>query len=196
MYSELYSIWRREIEEASLGKLPPDFYTRLAEYLKRIGEQNLVDKKSVKVNLLDHEAYNVNQMLEQLLEARCKKLVKTITQNQKVPSESLTVEETKMSENFVAFAGAYQKFSKELLQGQLQVQIAPAEVQTAPITVKVITELSHKRAVLRFIKAIPSIIGADMKTYGPFMAEDVASVPVENAKMLVKQGLAVLVEVS
>ena len=116
----------------------------------------MVDKKSVKVNLLDHEAHNVNQMLEQLLEARYKKLVKTITQSQKVPSESLTVEEAKMSENFVAFAGAYQKFSKELLQGQIQVQIAPVQVQTAPITDKVITESSHKRAVLRFTKSYSS----------------------------------------
>jgi len=35
-----------------------------------------------------------------------------------------------------------------------------------------------------------------MKTYGPFMVEDVASVPLENAKILVKQGLAEVVEVS
>jgi len=39
-------------------------------------------------------------------------------------------------------------------------------------------------------------MGTDMKSYGPFLAEDVASLPVENAKVLVKQGLAVLVEVS
>ena len=61
---------------------------------------------------------------------------------------------------------------------------------------KVETQVSHKRVALRFIKNIPTIIGADMKTYGPFIAEDVASLPVENAKMLVKQGLAVSVEVS
>jgi DNA replication initiation complex subunit (GINS family) len=35
-----------------------------------------------------------------------------------------------------------------------------------------------------------------MKTYGPFLVEDVASVPVENAKILIKQGLAELVEAS
>ena len=57
-------------------------------------------------------------------------------------------------------------------------------------------EVSHKRVTLRFAKNIPAIIGLDMKTYGPFKVEDVASLPVENAKMLVKQGLAVLVEVS
>jgi DNA replication initiation complex subunit (GINS family) len=63
-------------------------------------------------------------------------------------------------------------------------------------TAKVDAEVSHKRMTLRFTKSIPAIIGLDMKTYGPFMVEDVASLPVENAKILVKQGLAVLVEVS
>jgi DNA replication factor GINS len=52
----------------------------------------------------------------------------------------------------------------------------------------------HKKVVLRFIKNVPKVIGVDMNTYGPFMAEDVASVPVENAKILVKQGLAEKVE--
>jgi DNA replication initiation complex subunit (GINS family) len=49
---------------------------------------------------------------------------------------------------------------------------------------------------LRFVKAVPAVVGVDMKTYGPFMVEDVASVPVENAKILVKQGLAEKVELS
>ena len=44
----------------------------------------MLDKKSVKVSLLDHEAQNVKLMLEELLWARYKKLVKTITQNQTV----------------------------------------------------------------------------------------------------------------
>jgi len=49
---------------------------------------------------------------------------------------------------------------------------------------------------LRFLKAVPAIIGSDMKTYGPFAVEDVASVPVENAKILAKQGFAEVVDVS
>jgi DNA replication factor GINS len=48
--------------------------------------------------------------------------------------------------------------------------------------------------ILRFLKEIPAIVGADMKTYGPFKPEDIASLPVENAKVLIKQGVAVEVE--
>jgi DNA replication initiation complex subunit (GINS family) len=54
----------------------------------------------------------------------------------------------------------------------------------------------HNRVALRFLKAIPAVVGADMKTYGPFLAEDVASLPVENAKVLVKRGLAEAIESS
>ncbi|MFB0514796.1 MAG: hypothetical protein ACETVQ_04380 [Candidatus Bathyarchaeia archaeon] len=48
--------------------------------------------------------------------------------------------------------------------------------------------------ILRFIQEIPAIIGADMKTYGPFKPEDIASLPIENARILIKQGVAVEVE--
>jgi len=34
-----------------------------------------------------------------------------------------------------------------------------------------------------------------MKSYGPFLVEDVASVPLENARILIKQGLAKAVEI-
>jgi DNA replication initiation complex subunit (GINS family) len=199
MYNELYAAWRREIEEAPLGGLPPDFYVRIADYLRHIIEENKVlDKKSVKVNLLNHEAQNAKWMLKDLLRARYKKLVKTITQSHKLPSNLLTVEEAKMCESFVAFTDAYQKFAKDLMQGQTIKLDIKVDVKVEPEVShkREEAEVSRKRVVLRFTKNIPAIIGADMKLYGPFVAEDVASLPAENAKMLVKQGLAISVEVS
>jgi DNA replication factor GINS len=194
MYNELYAAWRKEIEEASLGRLSPDFYNRIADYLQRLNEENkILDKKSIKVNLLDHESKNVNRMLREMLRIRYKKIVRTITQNQKMPSDLLTVEESEMCKSFVAFSDAYQKFARNLMQGQT-FKATSAIIDSA--NSKIDSQIAHKRVVLRFIKNIPTIIGADMKTYGPFIAEDVASLPVENAKMLVKQGLAVPVEVS
>ena len=190
MYNELYAAWRREVDEAAIGRLPPDFYVRVADYLAHIKEENRQpDKKSVKASLLDHEAKNVALMLEQLLRARYKKLLETVSENQKLPFESLTIEEAKMCESFAAFTSAYQKFTVDLLQGQT--------TQTAAQTVaKAEAEAGHKRVTLRFTKNIPAIMGTDMNSYGPFQVEDVASLPLENAKVLVKQGLAVLVEVS
>jgi DNA replication factor GINS len=61
-------------------------------------------------------------------------------------------------------------------------------------SVKVEAKEKPKKRVLRFLREVPAIIGADMKSYGPFKPEDVASVPAENAKILIKQGLAAEVE--
>jgi DNA replication initiation complex subunit (GINS family) len=181
MYAELCAAWQQELEGAELGRLPSDFYVRIAEYVRRIKEETrMLDKKTVKAGLLEHELRNVKRMLRELVWARYEKLVKVVGEGQKVPSNLLTAEETEICASYVSFAEAYQKFAQNLLQGQI---------------LKVDAAKAHKRVALRFLKSIPAVIGADMKAYGPFMVEDVASLPVENAKILVKQGLAVAVEV-
>jgi DNA replication factor GINS len=194
MYNELYSAWQREIDDPTLGGLPLDFYAKISQYLKNIKEENKVlDKKSVKTSLLDHESANVERMLKELLSTRYRKIIKTVTKTQKLPIELLTVEETRMCEIFADFTKLYHKFTGDLMQGQLTVE--PIKVVVKKET-NAIAPQPHKRSTIRFLKNIPAIMGADMKSYGPFVAEDVASLPPQNAQILVKQGLAVLVEVS
>lgn len=182
MYDEIYAAWRREAENEALGSLPADFFTRVALYLQKIKEESrMLDKKTVKAALLEHELQHANRMVKSLVWLRYQKLLRIISKTQKIPAESLTDEETKLWANFASFAEAYQKFAESLLRGQVSAGNAPKP---------------RKRVTLRFLKDIPAIIGADMKTYGPFSAEDIASVPQENAKILIKQGLAVPIEVS
>jgi DNA replication factor GINS len=194
MYNELYSAWQREIDDPTLGGLPLDFYTKISRYLKNIKEEDKVlDKKSVKTSLLYHESVNVERMLKELLGSRYRKIIKTVTKTQKLPSELLTVEEARMCETFSDFTKTYHKFIDNLMQGQLNVEPIKVIFKTEPYAA---APQQHKRSTIRFLKNIPAIMGSDMKSYGPFIAEDVASLPPQNAQILVKQGLAVLVEVS
>jgi DNA replication initiation complex subunit (GINS family) len=182
LYDELYAAWRSEIGGAELSVLPSDFYVRIADYLHRLSEESrMTDKKTMKAALLEHEEDHVRRMVEELLWARYRKLVRLVTESGKVPEDLLAAEEAQVFSGFVPFAAAYQQFAKGLLQGQIT---------------RAKAEAPHKRVTLRFVKPVPAIIGGDMKAYGPFLVEDMASVPMENAKLLVKQGLAVLVEVS
>ncbi len=205
MYDELYAAWRREIDDPSLGGLPQDFYAKIAEYLKCINEDHSQEQKTVKIALLEHESRNVHRMLGELLDIRYRKIIKTVTRLHKVPIELLASEEAKMCQTFVGFANAYEQFAKNLMEGQQTpitvtiVQPNPAASATIAETPKVepkppVVHVTHKRLTLRFTKAIPAIMGADMKSYGPFAAEDVASLPALNAQILIKQGLAVLVD--
>ena len=196
MYNQLYAAWQREIDDPTLGALPPDFYIKIREYLQRIKEEDKVlDKKSVKMNLLLHESANVERMLKELLEARYRKLIKNVTKSQKAPVGLLTVEEARMVDTFADFSKTYRKFADDLMQGQIT-QIEESDKTPIKVVVKTDTAPVPKRSTIRFLKSIPAIMGADMKSYGPFVAEDVASLPPQNAQILVKQGLAVLVEVS
>jgi DNA replication factor GINS len=194
MYNELYSAWQREIDDPTLGGLPLDFYTKISQYLKRIKEEDKVlDKKSAKTSLFEHESVNVERMLKELLGSRYRKIIKTVTKTQKLPTELLTVEEARMCETFTDFTKSYHKFTDNLMQGQLNFE--PIKVVVKNETYAAAPQ-PHKRSTIRFLKNIPAIMGADLKSYGPFIAEDVASLPPQNAQILVKQGLAVLVEVS
>jgi DNA replication factor GINS len=206
MYDQLYSAWKREIEDPTLGGLAPDFYIKLTEYLAHIKEdKGTIDKKSVKVALLEHEARNVERMLQELLNMRYKKILKTVTRLHRAPIELLTNEEAKIAQSAVCFENSYDQFVKNILEGQqtpitvtiTQQANSPLQIlQTQKQEIKPQVHVIQKRLTLRFVKNIPAIMGADMKSYGPFVAEDVASLPALNAQILVKQGLAVLVDVS
>jgi len=183
MYSELYAAWLRETENSGLQPLPADFYARVEDYLKRIETATQTeDKNTLKATLLEREHRNVHLMVRELLRTRRKKLLKTLGSQQKLPADMLTNEEAEIFAGLLQFTEAYRRFARGLLRGQT------TEPKQEPIP--------RKRVTLRFLKAIPAIVGSDMKTYGPFKAEDVGSVPPENAKILVKQGLAQIVEVS
>jgi len=153
--------------------------------------------------LLEQETKNAEHMLSELLDLRYRKILKTITRLHRAPIELLTEEESKICQNFVSFAETYMQFAENLKQGE-QTTIAvttsqtihPAQqtLQTTKTEFKPPAHVTHKRLTLRFTKSIPAIMGADMKSYGPFTAEDVASLPTLNAQILIKQGLAVLIE--
>jgi len=180
MYSDLYEIWKKEFENTELQKLPSDFYSKVTDYLRKISEETrMLDKRTLKASFLKKEVQNVERMLDELIWMRYKKIVRIIAAGKKVPPDMLTVEEEKIFTNISSFAEAFQNFAKNVLRGSLP---------------QISYEQKHKRVALRFLKDIPSIIGADMKAYGPFKAEDVASLPIENVKILVKQGLAEKVE--
>jgi DNA replication factor GINS len=45
-----------------------------------------------------------------------------------------------------------------------------------------------------FLQDIPQFVGIDMGCYGPYRAGDIATVPEENAKVLIEKGASELVE--
>jgi len=201
MYDELYQAWKAEKENSEIQLLPRNFFTRLTQYFKRLKEESrMLDDKTVRARLLLEESKNVKMLSEELIRLRYEKVLEKAKTGEPLPTEGLALEEEKLFREVGYSAEAFADFIKDVLSGKSSDVEAPSVnmnprlanlLDEEPETIGVIS----RKSVLRFLRSVPGIIGADMKPYGPFKPEDVASVPVENAKVLVKQGLAVEVEV-
>lgn len=178
MYDKIYSCWQKEKETFELTKLPDNFYHEIAEYLRKIKEEmRMIDQKTLKASLLKREMEHVKRATQELANLRYKKLARKLVKGETIPLDYLTTEEREALKNFSNFAKVYQSFVNGITNRQI-------------INLKHESKQECKIVVLRFLGDIPAIVGLDLKTYGPFKTEDIASLPVENAEMLVKRGLA------
>ncbi len=181
MYDEIYKAWRAEKETAEVQRLPRDFFVRLADYVKRIREESrMLDNKTTRARLMQQEFKNVKKILQDLIRLRYEKALRKAITGKTVPQGSLTEEEETLQRSLSPSVEAYQDLLKKILTGRLP----HLERNKKP-----------EKIVVRILQEIPAIIGSDMKAYGPFKPEDIATLPPENARVLIKQGVAVEIEV-
>jgi len=176
MYGQLHEVWKRELEDPELTKLPLDFYVTLVEYVKKVKEESrMLDKRTLKAVLLRKETENIERMVFELIRTRYWKIVNKAARGEDVSREMLTPDEEHLLGGILPAGETLSGFAADILHGRVP---------------RTVIELKHKRVPVRLLKDVPAVIGADMKTYGPFKTEDVASLPFENANVLVRQGLA------
>jgi DNA replication factor GINS len=180
LYNELYEVWKKEKDTVEIQRLTKNFYAKIAAYIKKMkGENRMLDKKTTKAKLLDREFRNVKIMVGELFQIRYKKLREKALARENVARATLTEEEEKLCREVLSLTEAYQAFSKDVLRGHLS---------------NIEKGAQQSMMVLRFVQEIPALVGSDMKTYGPFDPEDIATLPPENARLLIKQGVAVEVD--
>ncbi len=173
VYEEAFEAWRREFHSPDLQPLRPGFFKDIASYVRRLREaQRNLDPKSLKAVLLEEELRRVTEVVGQLVDRRLGKL-RDAAGKQQVPAD---IPEKWILEEFTEIARHVNRFKQDLTQG-----IEPSALP----------EKKKDTLLVRFIKDLPAVIGVDLKTHGPFKAEDIASLPFENAESLIRQGAAV-----
>jgi DNA replication factor GINS len=105
-----------------------------------------------------------------------RRLEKLWTHADRDQSMSLESSEKQVYQDLSGISRHYEKLKEELLQGR-----EPSSPMGRDKT----------RLLVRFVRDVPSIIGVDLKTHGPFIKEDIAKLPFENAESLIRQGAAV-----
>jgi DNA replication factor GINS len=176
---ELYRIWRAEKSEVELQRLQPSFY---AEARKLLGDcrtaSALAGQDRTQKAIADKELKMVQRLCTEIARTRMKKMVNAALSRSKIGTEAFAEEETEFANTIAARIGDYNRFVDEL---------GKSNVLSEEETVSKPTE--ERLEVVRFLSDFPAIIGVDLKTYGPFRSEDIATLPVENASALISQGV-------
>lgn len=157
-----------------LKSIPQDIYRSVALYLKNTRDSNRLSESLAGHLRLKEKELLLNLTLN-LLRLRLSKAKsgKSLQEANLLPEERYILEAEELVElRLSKIEGALKNGQVSLLAG--------------------IEERHIKKLVtLRFLKAFDALVGVDLRRYGPFQPEDVATIPLENAKPLIEQGVAV-----
>lgn len=183
LYTTLYHLWETEKEQLALQPLNRTFFQDLSRYVKSLREEvQSLDEKTWKAELLIEEQKRIKTLLLDLIVTRFQKMLDAIKEERDLIPDQLTIEE-EYSYNALQLTWKHtQTIAADILRGR------PPKI-ASDLSMK-----KPKRLLIRFLQAIPAIVGPDMKTYGPFKEEDVAYLPTENAEVLIKRNIAIDVE--
>jgi len=173
---DVFKMLKKEIEAPSLQTIESDTFQKIASSLGNLKGHGY---EGIEAKVRDRMAELLASSARLLIETRQAK----IHAGGSLDYSKLTDEE------------------KYVLDGRREYESRMTEVVAATVKgrPKVLESISArmrlKQIVVRFLKPTEAFVGIDMSKYGPFQAEDVASLPFENARSIIEGGAAVEVHV-
>ena len=162
-----------EAQSEALLPLPSDFYSSLSAYSQKLKRSASSGASEVSQHLIATQSSMIESMVRQLLKLRTRKAMRQNALLQLLPEERYV-------------CSAEQKFQRRF---QTMVE-AVSGGQPSFIEFAHQTE-SQRSVTVKFIKHVNELIGLDMRRYGPFEADDVASIPAASADILIAGGDAI-----
>jgi len=157
-------IQREEMTEPKLSRIPEDFYQKAKNYLEQ--KKNIAEKKEDRLS--EREIKNVERLLEDIFNRRETKMLNQalITVRTNLPPQNLIEDEKEFFESAVNMLRTQRERVLSLLFKK--------------------TKLKQDFEKIEFKDDVEEFVGIDLNKYGPFKKGDVADVPKENAKLLIK----------
>jgi len=156
-------IQREEMSEPKLSKIPEDFYQKAKNYLEQ--KRKIAEKKDKSASL---EVKNVERLLEDIFNRRETKMLNhaIITVRTDIPPQNLIGDEKEFFESAVNMLSNQRERVLNLLFKK--------------------TKLKQDSEKIEFKDDVEEFVGVDLIKYGPFKKGDVAEIPKDNVKLLIK----------
>ena len=179
----ILELLKKERQITKIQAISPDIYKQVAQLIKELSIQ--------KYEGLESDVHNeLIQMIilstKSLIELRTRKLLENSNGNLFSRSSLSTDDYSKLTDEEKYIFGEEQKVSqrKDLILQSL----TAGNVNNLDSISNIIRS---KMIILRFLESIDPFMGVDMAKYGPFIKEDVAILPFENARSLIERKVAV-----
>lgn len=187
---DAYSLLLKEVEIATLQSISLDTYQNIATVLESLRGQRY---EGVEEKIRDRMVDMICNSAEILLETRYRKLLEQQQAGESALHSTINagVDYSKLTEE-----------EKYILDGQKEsdkrrMAVLAATLRGRPKVLESISaRIRSKQVVVRFIKPMEQFIGTNMTKYGPFLQEDVAVIPFENARSLIENGEAVEIQIT
>ncbi|MDG6953671.1 MAG: DNA replication complex GINS family protein [Nitrososphaerota archaeon] len=159
-----------ENQSTGLFPLSGDFYSEVSEYSQKLKRSAGAGASEVAVRLAATQTRLIESMVSQLLKVRSRKAIKQNAVLQLLPEERYVCSAEQR------FQRRFQTLVDAVSSGQ------PSFVEFAHATE------NQRNVTVRFVRHVNELVGLDMRRYGPFEAEDVASIPAASADILIAGG--------
>ena len=182
MYEKLLKLWQEENEKENLVFIPKDFKTRVFTYVEELNKMMESYKEgATEKELIKNEILEFKLLFNDFLKVRLNKIICLTIEGVNLERTHLLSEEQKVIESF--------KSSMRNFFDSFQIRTETEETQLE------LTKEESKMVVIRILQDIDEeIVGIDLKNYGPFRKEDIATIPEKNAILLIEKNVAMPVK--
>ena len=161
----------RETEGRSLSELDPGFYRELAGF---IGDLRRQEFDGVESKIKDELIGMATELTSLLIRLRLDKVA-----DPGDPGAANLLDE----EKFILD-------SREELAERTDLIFSAVTRGKSKLLESISEGHKARRVVVRLLRDVDELVGADMQRYGPFKAEDIATIPYENAQALISKDAA------
>lgn len=178
----IMELLRKETQIQKIQGMSPDIYKKIAQLIKELSIQKY---ENLELDV-HHELIRLLVLsTKSLIELRTRKLLENSNANLPYPTLStddyskLTDEEKYIFEEERKVSQRKDLIIQSLIDGNVNNLDSISRI------------IRSKMIIIRFLESTDQFMGVDMAKYGPFIKEDVAILPFENARSLIERKVAV-----
>jgi DNA replication initiation complex subunit (GINS family) len=223
-YKRLYQHWLKEFEQTALVRLTQKDFNYFSKIVNHIKKFELEDKQKVKLQLLNSYKENFNFLFTDFLKIRELKLLNAALTLQEIDFNDVIEAEKLFYQNLISSIKGFKNLKKislyddtesleleEIFKKETAI-VEPTPVEKIKDDEKIIVPIDdiseksktlqtkqlaqYKYTLIRFTSPSPPLVGIDGFNYGPFQEDDIVNLPYKNAKILIYEKFAEIIDIT